>query len=74
MFTNQIALILRVALLYPFAGAAGLYSCIDFDQATGLLTIDLSAASIVVAGLISGSITGGTFAWSRIAKKLGGAT
>lgn len=69
--TGQIALLLRTLLLYPLAGLLSTLAIVDFDQATGILTIDLNAGSLVLAGLIWAAVSGGTFGLSRIAKALG---
>lgn len=68
-------LILRVAVLYPLGGALGAYfGFVDFDEASGLLTVDLNAASVMLGLLVSGAVSGGTFWWSRQRKATGGAT
>lgn len=72
--TGQIALLLRVFILLPAAGLAATLPFVDFDKATGLLTVDVNAASIAAAVAIWGVVSGGTFAWSRWVKSLGGNT
>lgn len=72
--TGQIALLLRVFILLPAAGLAATLPFVEFDKAAGLLTVDVNAASTAVAVLIWAGVSGGTFAWSRLAKRLGGAT
>lgn len=74
MFTDHIALALRVLVFYPLAGALAALPFVGFDVEAGRLIIDLTPASVVLAGLIWAAISGGTFAWSRWAKALGGAT
>lgn len=73
MFKDQIALALRVLVFYPLAGILAALPSIDYDQAAQVLTIDLDAASVVVGGIIWAAVSGSTFAWSRIAKSIGGA-
>lgn len=72
--TGQIALLLRVFILLPLAGLAATLPFVAFDKASGILTIDLNAASIAAAVVIWGLVSGGTFAWSRWVKALGGKT
>jgi hypothetical protein len=71
----DIALILRIALLYPgFGFLAGWVGFVDFDKVTGLLTVDVSAASVALGAVIYAAGTGGTFVWSRWLAQRGGAT
>ena len=72
--TGQIALLLRVFILLPLAGLAAALPFVTFDKAAGLLTIDLNAASLAIAVLLYGLLSGGTFAWSRWVKRIGGTT
>lgn len=72
--TGQIALLLRVFILLPLAGLAAALPFVTFDKAAGLLTIDLNAASLAIAVLLYGLLSGGTFAWSRWVKEAGGKT
>lgn len=72
--TGQIALLLRVFLLLPGAGLLATLPFVDFDKTAGILTIDVNAASVAVAVAIYAVISGGTFAWSRWVKTLGGQT
>ncbi|MCA0851490.1 hypothetical protein [Salipiger thiooxidans] len=72
--TGQLALGIRVFVLLPAAGAAAVLPFVDFDKAAGLMTIDVNAASTAAAGAIYAAATGSTFAWSRWAKRRGGAT
>ena len=44
---------------------------IEFDARAGTITFDLESLSTFIAGLI---VAVGTFLWSRIAKRKGGAT
>lgn len=74
MFSNQIALALRVLVFYPLAGLLAALPSIGYDQSAELLTIDLNAASVAIGGIIWAAVSGGTFGWSRLAKRLGGAT
>lgn len=69
--TSQIALFLRVALLYPLAGALALLPGIEHDSQTQLLTIDLDVQAGFLGALIWGAVSGGTFGLSRLAKRLG---
>ncbi|MCD1616496.1 hypothetical protein ACFSDD_13585 [Salipiger marinus] len=72
--TGQIALLLRVFILLPLAGLAATLPFVTYDKAAGLLTIDLNAASLAIAALLYGLLSGGTFAWSRWVKGVGGKT
>lgn len=72
--TGQIALLLRVFILFPLAGAVAFLPFVDYDKAAGLLTIDLNAASVAASVALYGLVSGGTFAWSRWVKALGGKT
>jgi len=72
--TGQIALLLRVFILLPLAGLAAALPFVTYDKAAGLLTIDLNAASLAIAVLLYGLLSGGTFAWSRWVKGVGGKT
>ena len=72
--TGQIALLLRVFILLPLAGLSATLPFVTYDKAAGLLTIDLNAASLAIAVLLYGLISGGTFAWSRWVKGVGGKT
>lgn len=72
--TGQIALLLRVFILLPLAGLAATLPFVEFDKATGILSIDVNAASIAAAVVIWGLVSGSTFAWSRWVKALGGET
>jgi hypothetical protein len=72
--TGQIALLLRVFILLPLAGLAATLPFVTYDKAAGLLTIDLNAASLAMAVLLYGLLSGGTFAWSRWVKGGGGST
>ena len=72
--TGQIALLLRVFILLPLAGLAAALPFVTYDKAAGLLTIDLNAASLAIAVLLYGLLSGGTFAWSRWVKGVGGET
>ena len=72
--TGQIALLLRVFILLPLAGLAATLPFVTYDKAGGLLTIDLNAASLAIAVLLYGLLSGGTFAWSRWVKGVGGKT
>lgn len=69
--TSQFALVLRVMILYPLAGFLGALPSVSYDDAAGLLTIDVNALSVLVGGLIWVAVSGSTFAWSRWAKRLG---
>jgi len=70
---NYIALVLRVAILYPVCGAAAAwFSFVDFDKVTGLAVIDVNAVSVTLALTISGGGSGLTFLWSRLSKARGG--
>lgn len=69
----DLKLLLRIALLYPASGLlAGAVGFVDFDKVSGLLTVDVNAASVALAGLIYSAGVGGTFAWSRLVKGRGG--
>ena len=72
--TGQIALLLRVFILLPLAGLSATLPFVTYDKAAGLLTIDLNAASLAMAMLLYGLLSGGTFAWSRWVKGVGGRT
>jgi len=72
--TGQIALLLRVFILLPLAGLSATLPFVTYDKAAGLLTIDLNAASLAMAVLLYGLLSGGTFAWSRWVKGVGGKT
>jgi len=72
--TGQIALLLRVFILLPLAGLSATLPFVTFDKAAGLITIDLNAASLAIAVLLYGLLSGGTFAWSRWVKGVGGKT
>jgi hypothetical protein len=72
--TGQIALLLRVFILLPLAGLSATLPFVTYDKAAGLLTIDLNAASLTIAVLLYGLLSGGTFAWSRWVKRGGGKT
>lgn len=72
--TGQIALLLRVFILFPLAGAVAFLPFVDYDEAAGLLTIDLNAASVAASVALYSLVSGGTFAWSRWVKGLGGET
>ncbi|MGR3438756.1 hypothetical protein [Salipiger abyssi] len=72
--TGKLALFLRVFILLPAAGLLAVLPFIDLDRAAGVLAIDINAASMALAALIYGAGAGGTFAWSRWAKALGGET
>lgn len=72
--TGQIALLLRVFILLPLAGLAATLPFVDYDKAAGLLTIDINAASTAIAVVLYGLLSGGTFAWSRRVRALGGKT
>lgn len=74
MFSNQIALALRVLVFYPLAGLLSALPFVDYDSGAAVLVLDLDAASVALAVLIWSAVSGGTFAWSRIAKAIGGAT
>ena len=68
------ALFLRVAILYPASGLlAGYFGFVDFDKATGLLTVDVNAAGTALFALIYAGGTAATFAWSRWRARQGGA-
>lgn len=71
---DQIALALRVLVLYPAAPVAALLPFVDYDRAAATLTIDLDALSIMIAVAIWGLVAGGTFTWSRVLKRVGGLT
>ena len=72
--TGQIALLLRVFILLPLAGLSATLPFVTYDKAAGLLTVDLNAASVAIAVLLYGLLSGGTFAWSRWVKGVGGKT
>ena len=72
--TGQISLLLRVFILLPPAGLSPTLPFVTYDKAAGLLAIDLNAASIAIAVLLYGLLSGGTFAWSRWVKGVGGRT
>lgn len=73
--TGKIALILRTLVMYPAAGALAMFfGFVDFDKATGLMTVDTNGASVLVAGVIWASVAGGTFGLSRVFKRIGWAT
>lgn len=74
IMNNQFGLLLRVFLLYPLGGMVAMLPSVDFDKAAGLLTIDLSAASVLLGTVIYAAVTGGTFGWSRFIKGKDGAT
>lgn len=74
MLKDQIALFLRVAVFYPLAGLLALLPSVDLDKANGLLTVDLTGASVALGAVIWATVSSGTFSWSRWAKRLGGAT
>lgn len=70
-----LALYVRTFLMYPAAGAAGmLFGFVDFDQVTGVATIDLNAANAALFTAVSGGGSLATFLLSRLAKRNGGAT
>jgi len=71
---DQLALIIRIAVLYPLAGVAAAFPFVTFEEAAGLLTIDINAGAVALAAVLYGVLTGGTFAWSRWLKARGGAT
>ncbi|MCD1621033.1 hypothetical protein K7H20_23595 [Salipiger manganoxidans] len=58
----------------PLAGLAAALPFVTYDKAAGLLTIDANTASVTLAVVLYGLVSGGTFAWSRWAKALGGQT
>ena len=67
-------LFLRVAVIYPLIGlAAGWFGFVDFDKVSGLMTIDVNAASAALGALIYAGGTAATFAWSRWRARRGGA-
>ncbi|GGG59673.1 hypothetical protein GCM10011415_01970 [Salipiger pallidus] len=72
--TGHIALLLRVFILLPLAGLAAALPFVAYDKAAGLVTIDINTASTMLAVLLYGLFSGGTFAWSRWVKRLGGRT
>lgn len=70
----DIALLIRM-IIYPVGAlVASRISFVRWDDAAGLLIVDVNAASAAMAIGITAAITGGTFAWSRIRKRNGGAT
>jgi hypothetical protein len=71
MFQSQIALALRVLVLYPLAGLLAALPSVGFDQGSGLMTLDLSQASVALGAVIWAAVSGGTFGLSRIAKAFG---
>ncbi|MFD2173442.1 hypothetical protein [Rhodobacter lacus] len=71
MFQSQLALALRVLLLYPLAGLLAALPSVNFDQASGVLSIDLTTASTLIGTAIWLAVSGGTFGLSRLAKTLG---
>ncbi|SDJ55469.1 hypothetical protein [Salipiger marinus] len=72
--TGQIALLLRVFILLPLAGLAAALPFVTYDKAAGLITIDVNAASVAAAVVLYSLVSGGTFAWSRWVKGVGGRT
>lgn len=73
MLRGNLALLVRI-LLFSVAGLTAAIPFASFEEATGLLTIDLTGASKYIAGGVWAAIGGGTFWWSRIAKGFGGVT
>lgn len=73
MLKGKMALFLRI-LLFSVAGIVAALPFAGFDADTGILTIDLSGASAWAVTAIWSVIGGGTFAWSRMAKVVGGIT
>ncbi|WP_417723943.1 hypothetical protein [Salipiger sp.] len=73
LVATKLALILRVVVFYPAAGALAVLPFVDFNQATGGVCVDLDAASVAASAAIWAAVSGSTFAWSRLAKRLGGA-
>lgn len=63
--TGKIGLLLRVFILLPLAGLAATLPFVDFDKATGILSVNINAASIATAVVVWGLVSGGTFARSR---------
>lgn len=73
--TGQIALMLRVLLLYPLAGAlAAFVGFVHWNPDTGTLLVDVDGASLILAAFVWTFGAGGTYGFSRLAKKLGWAT
>lgn len=72
---GQIALILRTFVLYPLAGGlAGVLGFLSWNEELGVLVVDVNAASVLIAATVWASVSGGTFFWSRLIKKVGGLT
>lgn len=63
-------LFVRMILYFVFGSLAG-QGWLHFDQVTGIVTIDVNHLGPILVGA-GGSAA--TFAWSRIAKRKGGAT
>jgi hypothetical protein len=78
--TGQLALWLRVYLLYPAVGALATWvstfagGLMTFDPQTGQLVIDLTWASVAIAGAVVASGSGIVFGASRWMKAKGWAT
>lgn len=66
-------LTVRMALYLICGAIAGMGGPVTFDAATGLLTVDINAASISIAAISLGGYVL-TFIGSRIAKRNGSAT
>jgi hypothetical protein len=73
MLKGNIALFLRL-VLFSIAALIAALPFATFDQATGVLSVDLGGASKFIVASIWTSIGGGTFIWSRVAKRIGGVT
>ena len=74
MLKNKFALFLRIVVLFPLAGLLAALPSVGFDDASGVMTVDLSAVSVAIGGVIWAAVSGGTFGWSRWVKRLGGLT
>ena len=63
-------LFIRMGLYFVFGNLAAL-GYLHFDQVTGIVTIEVNNLAPTLIGVAGYA---GTFVWSRVAKKRGGAT
>ncbi len=72
--SGTFALVLRVFVFYPLAGFIAAYPSVKWDEATGILTVDVNGLSVALGAGLYAVLAGGTFAWSRFIKSDGGVT
>lgn len=75
LLTGTPALFLRTFVFYPLGWLLGVsLAAVEFNADAGFVVIDLNALSVTTIAALGTIGWGGTFVWSRLVSRLGGAT